>query len=146
MIAVGPMQGRLARDPDFDFVGPSQTPRWKATLAVDEPRYNPQTRSSEVGTLWIFMQAWGTLAEDLANAGYAQGDELAVNGRLDQFTVGEGDKKDTKTHVVPLFVQATRRKSAPPTSRPAHPGPTAHAPAEDPWGTSPPPATDEPPF
>lgn len=144
MIPVGPFQGRLARDPKFDTVGASATSKWQATIAVDEPRYNAQTRTTEVAPLWVMVQAWGTMAEDLWDMAYAQGDELAITGRLAQFTIGEGDKRDTKTHVVALMVQCTRRKSPKPQghaqARPAPP-PTND---QDPWASAPPAA--EPPF
>src|SRR5690606_18394331 len=110
MIPVGPFTGRLSRDPEFSYVQPSGAPRWSATVAVSVPRYNSQTRNEEVGALWIFLQVWGDFAEELFERNYQQGDELAVTGRLDQYTKTEGEKKDTKTHVVPLFIQEVRRK------------------------------------
>lgn len=138
MIVVGPFTGRLARDPKFEFVGPSQVPKWQVTIAHGEPRYNPQTRQEEVATLWVLVQAWGDLAERLHEQNYGQGDEMVVTGKLAQFTVGEGESKDTKTHVAALTVDCLRRKS--PTRTSAAPSPVT----DDPWAG--PPDPKDPPF
>lgn len=136
MIPVGPFRGRLARTPKFEFVGQNQTPKWQATLAHDLPRWDAQTRSTVVGTLWVMVQAWGSQAEELHEQAYDQGDELFVHGELSQFTVGEGDKKETKTHVTALLVHCLRRKSP----RPGVVQPPTGGGANDSWG-----ATQQPP-
>lgn len=144
MIPVGPFQGRLARDPEFTRMGQAQFPKWAVTLVVDEPRWNGQTRQQEVHPIWVRLEAVGTMAESLDEERYAQGDEIVVVGRLAQFTAGEGDQKQTKTHVTPLIVQATRRKSQrPPTSPPPRQDAAGGSP-DDPWAATP--VSAEPPF
>lgn len=144
MINVGPFQGRLARDPKFEHVGQSATPKWQATIVVDEPGYNSQTRQTDVFPLWVAVEAWGTLAEDLWEAGYGQGDEMAGQGRLSQFTIGEGDKKETKTRVRLLWLHCTRRKTPRPQGAPSGSQGAPGGTTGSGWGGNPP--TDEPPF
>lgn len=143
MIPVGPFQGRLARDPEFTHSEQAAMPIWKATLAVDEPYWNGRERRQDVRTLWVRLEATGTQAENLWEAAYGQGDELAVTGRLAQFVkTTEDGKKDAKTHVTPLMVNCTRRKSQRPQQAPQS-APQGGS-TNDPWATAP--SSTEPPF
>lgn len=153
MIPVGPFQGRIAGDVKFEYLPNSGVPKWAATLAVDEPGWDSRAKTATVRTVWVRLEAIGWQAEDLWARGLERGDEVAVIGRLSQFTYGEGENKDVKTHVTPLMVtvtrQAARRAASPaaaPQQPPQQPAPQGGA-ANDPWATQPPQVdTSEPPF
>ena len=136
------VSGGLTRDPELTYMERSGSALCEITLAVNGTRYNFESRSQEVTTSYISVKAWGSLAEELAEADVAKGDELLVIGELEQRTIEKRDKsKESKTHVKALGFHVVRRRGA-------GSSPAGRAPARV---TSPPPqepqyGADEEPF
>lgn len=107
------ISGGLVRDPELTYMERSGSALCEITLAVNGARYNFEERQQEVTTSYIAVKAWGSLAEDLAEADIAKGDELLVVGELEQRTVEKRDKsKESKTHVKALSFAVVRRRGA----------------------------------
>ena len=131
--------GGLTREPELRFLE-SGAAVLNLTVAVNGTRYDSQARQQVVTTSYISVEAWGSLAEEFTELDVSKGSEVHVIGELTQRTVGEGDKKESKTRVRAMVLNVVRRKGG---ARP----PAAAAPAA-PGYDGPPPAynDDEEPF
>jgi single-strand DNA-binding protein len=99
--------GGLVRDPELRAVGQSGTFICEVTLAVSGARFNPDTGTQEVNTVFPRVVAWEQLAEALEK--FRQGDVVHIVGELDQRVIETKDgKQDTKTRVLVLTVQLVR--------------------------------------
>jgi single stranded DNA-binding protein len=102
------ISGRLPRDPDYKLFEDSGTSLCRFTLAVRDAHWT-RDRGEHVVTHWISVQAWGDLADAVADR-YRRGDELHVVGQLVQEEVpAAGGKKDKKTRVRALVVTGVRK-------------------------------------
>lgn len=143
------IQGGLTRDPEFRFFD-SGSQLVELSVAVNGTRYDSQSRSQIVKTTFISAQAWGWLAEQIMDQGIGKGDEVLIEGELDQteFENKEG-KKERKTRVTILVLNVTRRRagsqpSPTPTAQPQRSSSQASTNDQGGWGEPPP--YDEPPF
>ncbi len=137
------VSGGLTRDPELTYMERSGSALCEITLAVNGARYNFERRSQEVTTSYISVKAWGSLAEELAEADVSKGDELLVIGELEQRTIEKRDKsKESKTHVKALGFHVVRRRGAgsSPAGRAAPPRGAEPPPQEPQYGA------DEEPF
>jgi single-stranded DNA-binding protein len=145
------VQGGLTRDPDTGYGKGSGTAYWRASLAVNGTRYDPQSRSQVVKTTFVSILAFGYKAEQLINDGVGKGDELWVRGEIDQSSYEKDGKTEHKTHVqIQSYdvVRSARARTGAPQQH-VQQGPpqdgwssTEGEPGYDPWAT---PST-EPPF
>ena len=74
--------GHLADSPDLRFT-PAGRPVAKVRVAVNSRYQNDDGAWVDGTTSWHTVQAWGALAEHLAESG-AKGDRILVHGRLEQ--------------------------------------------------------------
>lgn len=117
--------GGLVRDPEVLFLEGSGLCLWKATVAVNDPRYDVESKQQVVETAYVAISTIGWLAETIANLGLAKGDEVHVVGRLAQREVGSGEKKERKTGVdiVTLTPVRMRHRAPAEVPTPALPAP-----------------------
>lgn len=105
------IEGGLKDDP-AQGTGPGGVPYWTATLAVNGTRYDAAMRRQVVTTEWIFVKAWGPVAERLIEENLRQGDAVYVLGELSQRSVpGADGKADRKTRVNAKSYSVTRSAS-----------------------------------
>lgn len=135
------ISGGITRDPDQGFT-PGGWAYWRTTLAVNGTKYNSEARKQEAVTKFILVSAIGYPAEQLIELNLGKGDELLVEGELDQreWTNKDTDKKEHRTQVdLQQYTVLRRRQAGGQTS--ARPAAVA-APVDDPWATPSTPASD----
>jgi single stranded DNA-binding protein len=135
------LRGGITRDVEIRAVGQRNTLLAEFTIAVNGARYDADKGEQVVTSLFVTVQAWGEVAEQIAQSGgLCKGDEVYVIGELDQREVEKRDgTKERKTRVTAFVVYATRRRQPVNSSRPsqATPGeqfvPQTGAQDADPW-------------
>lgn len=135
------ISGGITRDPDQGYT-PGGWPTWRTTLAVNGTKYNSETRKQEAVTKFILVSCGGYVAEQLMELNLVKGEELLVEGELDQreWTNKETQKQEHRTQVdLQRYDVLRRRQAGGQTS--ARPAVVQPAPGEDPWAT-PSPASD----
>jgi single-strand DNA-binding protein len=108
------VSGGITREPEFR-VFDSGSPLWTATIAVNGTRYDSQQRTQVVKTTFVSIQAWGWLAEEIMDLGLDRGDEVLVEGELDQSEYEKDGKTERRTRVTILRLTPVRRRSTPTT-------------------------------
>jgi single stranded DNA-binding protein len=139
------ISGGITRDPDQGF-SPGGWAYWRTTLAVNGTKYNSETRKQEAVTKFILVSAIGYPAERLIEENLCKGEELLVEGELDQreWTNKESQKQEHRTQVdLQQYTVLRRRQGGGQTSaRPA--AVVQPRPEDDPWANNSP--DSEPPF
>lgn len=119
----------MTRDPELRYLD-SGMPVIDASLALNGTRYDGQSRQQIVTTTYVSVVAYGWLAEQFAESGAHQGDEVYVLGELDQREVEKRDgTKERKTRVTASLLMLTRHRTSAPAS-------TMQSGQPDPWATS----------
>lgn len=138
------ISGGITRDPDQGF-SPGGWPFWRSTLAVNGTKYNAETKRQEAVTKFILVSCGGYVAEQLMELNLVKGEELLVEGELDQreWTNEKTQKQEHRTQVdLQQYTVLRRRQGGGQTSaRPA--AVVQPKPEDDPWATGP---DSEPPF
>jgi single-stranded DNA-binding protein len=106
--------GGLTRDPTFSFLEGSGAAMWRATIAVNDTRYNSETRSQEVDTIYVSLICFGSKAEEFHELNLIQGEEIFVRGALSQKAIPGVAKEETKTRVKIWHLEVLRRRQAAP--------------------------------
>lgn len=141
--------GGLIRDVEVKFLQ-SGIAVAEFTIATNGARYDSKERQQIVTTQFTTIEAWGWLAEEVAEMALLKGEEVYVIGELDQRERTKDDgTKERKTKVRASIVKATRRK--PKGWSGVQQAPQAAPAADDPWASPPAQGTpggayDEPPF
>jgi single-stranded DNA-binding protein len=113
------ISGILTTVPESHDIGqpPYQSLRVDFTLAVPGVRYDRRTESTVVDEVFVRVQAWEDLAEQVLP--YDKGSYVHVVGELTQQEVTDArGRKDRKTRIRAMVI--TKVRSAP-TSRPVRP-------------------------
>jgi len=91
--------GGIVRPPDLKYT-PRGYPHASMTLAVEDTRYSREEGGSVATTSFIGCQAWGKMAEKMAEEEMRKGEKVYVLGQLDQSEYEDRDgNKVSKTRV-----------------------------------------------
>lgn len=138
--------GGLTRDAEVKYL-PSGMPVAELSIATNGARYDAKERQQVVTTLFTTVEAWGWLAEHIAEMGLVKGEAVIVTGELTQ---REREKQDgtteRKTRVQAHTVTPTRRKQASWGANPQQRQQQAPPTEADPWGAPPKDSYENPPF
>jgi single-strand DNA-binding protein len=135
--------GNLAKDPELRFL-PSGVAVCNFVVA-STPRVKDGDAWVDGETMWVRCAVWRQQAENVAES-LIRGSRVLVHGRLKVRSYTKDDQTRTSIemdveHVGPELRYATAKVNK--VGR----GSEGSAPADDPWGSAPAPATgDEPPF
>lgn len=116
------IKGTIVRDPETIETRHGNL-IWKVTLAINGARYDVDQRDHVVTTVFVRVTAYGWAAEWLESKQFFKGEELFVQGELDQQVIEVKDgEQEHKTRVTAHYVVPTRRKTAVDPSPPVMPG------------------------
>lgn len=108
------LQGGLTRDVELRRLD-TGLPVIEMSVAVNEARWSKQEGKQTVTTIYVSCQAFGWLADHIAELVLCKGDEVYIVGKLNQRSVQRQDgTKEQKTRVDIAMLAPTRRRSAPP--------------------------------
>lgn len=137
--------GGLTRDAETTYL-PSGMPVTEFTIATNGARYSAQEQRQIVTTQFTTIEAWGWMAEHIAEMALLKGEAVIVEGELTQ---REREKKDgtkeRKTRVNAFTVTPTRRKQASWGANPQQGKPPQQS-ATDPWTQQPQDSYGNPPY
>lgn len=148
------LDGTLVADPELRFTQ-SGAAVVNVTIAQNERRFNKETQRWEDGdAVFLRCNAWRQFAENIAES-LNKGDRVLGYGRLKQrqYETREGEKRTVFEVELDALGPSLKFRTA--TVNRADRQQYAAPPADDPWGSSPPPPSprawgsgfsDEPPF
>lgn len=104
--------GGLTKEPVLRFL-PTGIPVCEFTLAIARVKWNPESRRDEIDTMFLAVQAWASLAEQVDAMGLVRGDTVHVLGELSQQEYEKRDgTKERKTRVEALIVTPVKQRDA----------------------------------
>lgn len=111
------------------------------SVAVNGTRFDADSGQQEVTTAYIAVEAWGSLAEEIASLEITRGTEVYVLGELVQQTREKrGGGSESKTRVKAMTISVVRRRGGPAAARSVAQAPTGSG------YDAPPHSDDEEPF
>lgn len=109
------LRGGLTRDSELKFTA-NGFAIFEAQIAVNGARYDGKERKQVVTTVFILVQAFGWLAEHLAEEAWEKGDEVYVVGEMDQSSFeDQHGQKQTRTRVTIAYAHTVRRRNPSPS-------------------------------
>lgn len=108
--------GGIVKEPEFRFLD-SGIAICAFTLAIDEIGWDSEKREKKIDTGFFRVEAWGYLAERLAEMGLGKGDQVKVEGPWTQAVIEKRDgTKDSKSRCRAQVVTPIKVKGQPTTN------------------------------